>query len=63
MTVLLAVGLLGAAFAAIAWAAEPLLRTPEDTDLLPEGPPGRDPVTEATASIGVLEQDLLEGAI
>jgi photosystem II stability/assembly factor-like uncharacterized protein len=63
VTVLLAIGLLGAAFAAIAWAAEPLLRTAEDTALLPEGPPGQDPVAEATASIGVLEQDLLEGAI
>ena len=63
MTILLAFGLLGAAFAAIAWAAEPLLRSSEDTAGPPEGKPGQNPVTEATASIGVLEQDLLEGAI
>ncbi len=63
MTVLLAIGLLGAMFAAIAWAAEPLLRSSEDTAGLPDGKPRQNPVIEATASIGVLEQDLLEGAI
>ncbi len=64
MTVMLAIALLGAAFAAVAWAAEPLLRPAEGAAGKSDvEPPGPDPVAEATASIGVLEQDLLEGAI